>query len=81
MKRMTARILLPLAAAGVLFGLAGGVADAAPASPAAPAAPSDAPATAIWLIPGLDLGSLLGPSIAAPTELLAPVYGLVTLIS
>lgn len=78
MKRMTARILLPLAAAGVLFGLAGGVADAAPAAPAAPAA---APATAIWVIPGLDLGSLLGPSIAAPTQVLAPVYGLITLIS
>jgi hypothetical protein len=75
MKRMTARILLPLAAAGVLAGLAGGVAAAAPATPAA------APAPAIWALPGLDLGSLLGPSVAAPTEVLAPVYGLITLIS
>lgn len=75
MKRMTARILLPLAAAGVLFGLAGGVADAAPAAPAAD------PGTAIWAIPGLDLGSLLGPTVGAPTQVLAPVFGIITLIS
>ncbi|MCU1683387.1 MAG: hypothetical protein JWQ81_4126 [Amycolatopsis sp.] len=78
MKRKTARILLPLAAAAALFGLAGGVADAAPATPAAASAD---PGTAIWALPGLDVGSLLGSTIAAPTQVLAPLYGLITLIS
>ena len=78
MKRKAARILLPLAAAAALFGLAGGVADAAQATPAAT---STDPGTAIWVIPGLDVGSLLGPTIGAPAQVLAPLYGLISLIS
>ena len=68
MKRCLSRILLPLAAAAAFTGIAGGTADAAT---------SDAP---IWALPGLDVGSLLGP-VGQPLELLAPVYGLITLIS
>ena len=71
MKRTLARVLLPLAAAAAFTGLAGGVAGAATLTP------SDAP---IWALPGLDVGSLLGP-VGQPLELLAPVYGLITLIS
>jgi hypothetical protein len=78
MMKKTARILLPLAAAAALFGLAGGVADAAPATPAAVSAD---PGTAIWALPGLDVGSLLGPTIAAPAQLLAPLDGLLNLFS
>lgn len=96
MKRTIARVLLPLAAAGALAALAGGVADAAPSAPTAPAPGLPAlpslptaglPAlptgdgTAIWLIPGVDLGGLLGPTVQAPTELLAPVFNLITPIS
>jgi hypothetical protein len=88
MKRTIARVLLPLAAAGAFAALAGGVADAAPTTPAAPTAPAPGlpalPAgdgTAIWLIPGVDLGALLGPTVQAPTELLAPVFNLITPIS
>lgn len=65
------RILLSLAAAAVFTGIAGGTAEAATLTP------SDAP---IWALPGLDLGGLLGP-VRQPLELLAPVYGLITLVS
>ena len=71
MKKLAARILIPLATVSALFGLAGGVANAAPVV-------QDTP---IWALPGLDVGSLLGPLVQAPTELLAPIYGLITLIS
>lgn len=67
--KLVRRILLPLAAAVVLTGVAGGVADAATLS--------DAP---IWALPGLDVGGLLGP-VGQPLELLAPVYDLITLVS
>ncbi|MFD9959123.1 hypothetical protein [Amycolatopsis sp. NPDC058986] len=70
MKRIAARVLLPLAAAAVLTGVAGGVADAAPAE-----------GTPIWVTPDLDLGGLLGPAVQAPTQLLAPIFGLITPIS
>ncbi|WP_329071052.1 hypothetical protein [Amycolatopsis sp. NBC_01480] len=93
MKRTIARVLLPLAVAGAFAALAGGVADAAPAAPApdSPALPSlptaGLPAlptgdgTAIWALPGVDLGGLLGPTVQAPTELLAPLFNLITPIS
>ncbi|GAA4540172.1 hypothetical protein [Amycolatopsis samaneae] len=70
MKRIAARVLLPLAAAAALTGVAGGVADAAPA---------DTPH--IWVTPDLDLGGLLRPTVPAPTQLLAPIFGLITPIS
>ncbi|GAA4857814.1 hypothetical protein [Saccharopolyspora rosea] len=33
---------------------------------------------AVWLVPGVDAGPLLGPAIGLPTQLLAPVDGLLT---
>ena len=68
MKRLAARVLLPLAAATVLTGLAGGVAGADPTS------------GPVWLVPGVDLGSVLG-SLGQPVGLLAPGFGLVTAVS
>ncbi|RSN57511.1 hypothetical protein DMH01_26305 [Amycolatopsis sp. WAC 04182] len=74
MKRITARVLLPLAVAGALSGLAGGVASADPL-------PTGGDGPAVWLIPGLDLGGLLGPTVPVPTDVLAPIYGIITPIS
>ena len=68
MKRLAARVLLPLAAATALTGLAGGVASADPAQ------------GPVWLVPGVDLGSVLGP-LGQPVGLLAPVFGLITAVS
>lgn len=77
MKRIAARVLLPLAVAGALSGLAGGVASAAPL----PGLPTGGGDPAVWLIPGVDLGGLLGPAVAVPTDVLAPIFGIVTPIS
>jgi hypothetical protein len=68
MKRLAARVLLPLAAAIVLTGLAGGVASADPTD------------GSVWVVPGLDLGAVLGP-IGQPVDLLAPVFDLITAVS
>jgi hypothetical protein len=68
MKRLAVRVLLPLVAATAFTGLAGGVASAAPA---------DSP---VWLVPGVDLGGVLGP-LGQPVLLLAPVFGLITAVS
>ncbi|WP_206787522.1 hypothetical protein [Amycolatopsis sp. MtRt-6] len=68
MKRLAARVLLPLAAATAFTGLAAGVAGADPAD------------GSVWLVPGVDLGSVLGP-LGRPVDLLAPVFGLVTAVS
>ena len=35
----------------------------------------------IWALPGVDVGSLLGPTVPVPTTALAPVDGLLKLIS
>ena len=35
----------------------------------------------IWALPGLDVGTLLGPTVPVPTSVLAPVDGLLKLIS
>ncbi|MFI5562962.1 hypothetical protein ACIA2T_27085 [Amycolatopsis japonica] len=75
MKRIAARVLLPLALVGALSGLAGGVASADPL----PGLHAGGPA--VWLIPGLDLGGLLGPTVPVPTDVLAPIYGIITPIS
>jgi hypothetical protein len=69
MKKIAVRILIPLATASVPLSLAGGVANAAPVV-------QDTP---IWALPGLHVGSLLGPLVQAPTGLLAPIYGLIAL--
>ncbi|MGW4127112.1 hypothetical protein [Amycolatopsis japonica] len=76
MKRIAARVLLPLALAGALSGLAG-VASADPL----PGLPTGGGNPAVWLIPGLDLGGLLGPTVPVPTDVLAPIYGIITPIS
>ncbi|HWD03596.1 MAG TPA: hypothetical protein VG674_14200 [Amycolatopsis sp.] len=68
MNRLAARVLLPLAAATAFTGLAGGVAGAAPTD------------GSVWLVPGVDLGSVLGP-LGQPVDLLAPAFGLITAVS
>lgn len=35
----------------------------------------------VWALPGVDVGSLLGPTVPVPTTALAPVDGLLKLIS
>lgn len=35
-------------------------------------------AESIWLVPGVDLGPVLGPTVQLPTQLLAPVVDLLT---
>ncbi|WP_410577474.1 hypothetical protein [Amycolatopsis sp. lyj-108] len=77
MKRIAARVLLPLAVAGALSGLAGGVASADPL----PGLPTGGGGPALWLIPGVDLGGLLGGAVPVPTDVLAPIYGIITPIS
>ncbi|MEV4596600.1 hypothetical protein AB0K15_04275 [Amycolatopsis sp. NPDC049253] len=62
---MKRRILLTLAAAALFTGLGAGVADAEPA---------------VWAVPGVDLGGVLGP-LGQPVDLLAPVFGLITTVS
>lgn len=73
MKRIAARVLLPLAIAAGLSGLAGGVVGAAEVTA------QDAPS--IWLLPGVDVGALLGPAVQLPTDLLKPIFAIITLIS
>jgi hypothetical protein len=68
MKRLAARVLLPLVAATAFTGLAAGVAAADPTD------------GSVWLVPGVDLGSLLGP-LGQPVDLLAPVFDLITAVS
>jgi hypothetical protein len=70
MKRLLANALLGGVFTIVLTGAATGVANAEPAP-----SPDDPPA--VWLAPGLDGGTLLGPTIPAPSEVLAPLYGVV----
>ena len=35
----------------------------------------------VWALPGVDVGSLLGPTVPVPTTALSPVDGLLKLIS
>jgi len=51
------------------------------ALPAAGAGVASADTLPIWALPGLDVGSLLGPTGPVPTQVLAPVDGLLKLIS
>ena len=68
MKRLAARVLLPVVTAAAFTGLAAGVASADPAD------------GSVWLVPGVDLGGVLGP-IGQPVDLLAPVFDLITAVS
>jgi hypothetical protein len=68
MKRLAARVLLPLVAATAFTGLAAGVASAGPTD------------GSVWLVPGVDLGGVLGP-LGRPVDLLAPVFDLITAVS
>lgn len=51
-----------------------------PSLPGLPGAPTGGNPS-IWVVPGLDAGSLLGPTTQAPAQLLAPVFNLVTAVS
>ena len=53
--------------------LGGGVASAAEQ---APQAPQEQPA--VWALPGVDTGALLGPTTQLPAQALAPVDGVLT---
>jgi hypothetical protein len=87
-KSMT-RLVIGAVGALALAGLTSGIASAAQPAPAAltttvPAAGASAGAPAdvpIWLLPGVDLGSVLDPTIGIPTEVLGPVDGLLTLVN
>ncbi|MGW5716601.1 hypothetical protein ACWEVP_10605 [Amycolatopsis sp. NPDC003865] len=68
MKHALARVVLPLVAATAFTGLAAGVASADPTD------------GSVWLVPGVDLGSVLGP-VGRPVDLLAPVFDLITAVS
>lgn len=76
MKRIAARVLLPMAAAVALSGLAGGIASA----DTLPGLPTGGD-PAVWLVPGVDLGGLLSPVVPVPTDALAPIFGIITQIS
>jgi len=50
-----------------LFGLSGGIAGAAE--------------TPVWVLPGVDGEALIGPISQLPTQALAPVYDVLTLLA
>jgi hypothetical protein len=54
------------AVGAAVLGLGGGVANAADNN------------TPIWVVPGLDAGSLLDPTVGLPTAALAPIDSLLT---
>lgn len=62
MRRLTWRTLTTAVVALALAAVTGGVAEAAE--------------TPVWLLPGADVGVLLGPTVQLPTALLEPVAGL-----
>ncbi|UQS21431.1 hypothetical protein L1857_00600 [Amycolatopsis thermalba] len=64
MRRSVVRVLAGGVIAAAALGLGGGVASA-----------DEVP---IWVVPGVDAGPLLDPTIGLPTTALAPVYGLLT---
>ena len=61
------RVVITTVAAAALVLLGAGTANAA-----------DLP---IWALPGIDVGSLLGPTVPVPTQALAPLDGLLKFIS
>jgi hypothetical protein len=72
---MSKTIVAGLVAAAMLA-IGAGSASAAPATPATSEA-----GVPIWVLPGLDLGWLLGPTVPVPTQALAPIDGLLKFIS
>ncbi|WP_205215126.1 hypothetical protein [Amycolatopsis albispora] len=66
MKKLVSRVLVTGVAVAAFSGAAGGVASAADSTP-------------IWVLPGVDLGSVLDPTIGIPGGL-APVFDLLKLI-
>ncbi|MFF5987647.1 hypothetical protein [Prauserella flavalba] len=66
--RAAARVAASLALTAGALGLAGGVAAAEPAAP-------------IWLLPGADVGPLLGPVAGVPADVLAPIYSVLTVLA
>ncbi|MGC7093913.1 hypothetical protein ACPZ19_04550 [Amycolatopsis lurida] len=66
MRKLVSRVLVTGAAVAVFSGAAGGVAFAADSTP-------------IWVLPGVDLGSVLDLTIGIPGGL-APVFDLLKLV-
>ena len=78
MKKSIVRIVAGTAVALAAVAVTGGIASAAPAAPTPTATTSSD--TPIWLIPGVDLGSILDPTIGIPAQVFAPVDGLLNYI-
>lgn len=68
MRRVFSRVLVAGALAAAALGLGGGTASAA----------ED---TSIWLVPGVDAGTLLGPTVGLPTSALAGLDSLLTYLA
>ncbi|MFC4003246.1 hypothetical protein ACFS2C_15725 [Prauserella oleivorans] len=69
MRTTLARVATIVATAAASLAAASGVAAAEPQDPAT------------WLLPGVDAGALLGPTVGLPTDALAPLYGVLTLLA
>ena len=67
-RKLVRRALVAGAVGAVALGLGGGIASAA-----------DGPA--VWVVPGVDAGALLGPTVGLPTSALAPADGLLTYLA
>ncbi|HEV3362120.1 MAG TPA: hypothetical protein VG247_35355 [Pseudonocardiaceae bacterium] len=78
MRKSLVRIVAGTTLALVAVAVTGGIASAAPAAPTPPATTSSD--TPIWLLPGVDLGSVLDPTVGIPAEVFAPVDGLLNYI-
>lgn len=78
MKKTMVRMVAGAAVAIAVTVTVGGVASAqtAPAARPASASASDVP---IWLLPGVDLGSVLDSTVGVPAAALGPVVGLLNL--
>lgn len=66
MKRAVSRISATAAIMAAGFGLTAGVASAE---------------TPVYLLPGVDLGAILGPTTNLPAEALAPVFSVLTFLA
>jgi hypothetical protein len=62
-RKVVSRVLVAGAVGAVALGLGGGVAGAAEETP-------------IWVVPGVDAGSLLAPTVSLPTSALSGLDGL-----
>ncbi|HVV08874.1 hypothetical protein [Amycolatopsis sp.] len=67
MRRVVSRALVAGAVGAAVFALGSGIASA--------------DETPIWLVPGVDAGSVLDPTIGLPTAALAPVDSLLTFLA